>query len=118
MGVELQDASDGGLPVFRWLILILEQHFFKSEFYLFYLVVDPLVSSRHAILKGDSWLPPQILHNESVIAIAPSHPLGCICYVGALEGNLSDLLNDVDELVNSHQLGTSDVHWITHVTGR
>src|SRR5262249_6000947 len=83
-----------------------------------HLVVDPLVGLLHAGLETDGGPPAQQLLDQRIVAVAPAHALGRIELVAALEPDTGDLLDDVDQPVDAHQLVAADVERLDNVARR
>ena len=69
-----------------------------------YSVVDPVVGLLHAVAERDAGLPAQILLDQRVVAVAAVHALGGVRLYLRFELHAGDLLDDVDEAVDRHQL--------------
>ena len=66
--------------------------------------LNPLVRFFKAISEPDRWLPAQVLENSGIVTVAPVHALRRIHLVAAFQLYTGDILNNVDKLINRHEL--------------
>ena len=79
------------------------------------LVVDPGVRLLEPGGERRARLPAESLADERVVGVAAAHALGRIEVVAPLEPHAGDLLDDVDELVDRHELGGAEVDRLVDV---
>src|SRR5262245_52243020 len=73
------------------------------------LVVNPAIRLLHPVAKPGVGLPAEDLLDEGVVGVATIDALGSRQVVLALELDLGDLLDDVDQLVDADQLARAEV---------
>src|SRR5579871_2061410 len=77
------------------------------------LVVHPLVRLLEAILKRDRRLPPQDLLDAGVVTIPTAHALRSTEIVDTLQLDAGDVLNDVDELVDTDEPAAAQIEGVS-----
>src|SRR3954452_23145509 len=79
------------------------------------LVVDPRVRPLHALRERGARLPVEPLLDARVVGVPTADALRRIEVVAAVQPNPGDLLDDVDQLVDRHELGGAEVDRVDDV---
>src|SRR5882762_8006674 len=80
-----------------------------------HLVVNPPVGLLETVAQRDRRRPSELLLDQRVVAAAAAHTLGRVEIVPAPELRAGDAFDDVDELIDRHELVAADVDRIADV---
>src|SRR6185295_10540862 len=70
---------------------------------------NPGVGLGHAVTQTDRRFPAQVFLDLGVVAVAAVHALGSAQVVGPLQLDAGDVLGDVDQLVDRHELTRAQI---------
>src|SRR5712671_2330096 len=81
-----------------------------------HLIMNPAVGALQAVAQAGGRFPLVNLLNEAVVAVAAVHAFWRGEIVAALQFHPGDALDDVDELIDTHQFATTKIQRIRAVT--